>query len=68
MRQGSSASFSTKLKKIGVVLMLTIKALSFNTEVGVEVSAGPVAVQLTLPTVQQVVEVVEKESPKGNNC
>lgn len=48
--------------------MIVIKAIVFNAEVGLEGSIGPLTVEVTPPTVQQVIDIVDKESPKENNC
>ncbi len=47
--------------------MVAIKAFTFNTEVDMELNAGPVTAQISVPTIQQVVDIVEKQSPKVNN-
>lgn len=47
--------------------MVAFKALTFNTEVDMEVNAGPVTAQISVPSLQEVVEIVEKQSPKVNN-
>jgi hypothetical protein len=57
-----------KLKKFGVMLMLIMTVIGTNTQVGIEADVGPVAVQLTLPTIKQVKEAVVEESPKANNA